>query len=254
MLKKRVIPTLLLKNKRMVKGKKFSNYRDVGDPISAVKIYNNQHADELMFIDINEEKDFKFLLSTLEKVSKNCFIPLCAGGGISSIDQVKDLLRAGADKVLITTNSYKKKNFISELAKKFGNQCIVVGVDLKIGEDKKYYLSCQSGKEIITEYTISDYIKHIEKEGAGEILVNFIDNDGMMKGLPTKMIQKLTNLTKVPIIVLGGIGNFQHVVEVFNSTTVSAVACSSIFHFGSNDPIRLKSYLKNNGIQQRSLK
>ena len=91
MLKKRVIPTLLLKNKRMVKGKNFSNYRDVG-AISAVKIYNNQHADELMFIDINEEKDFKFLLSTLEKVSKNCFIPLCAGGGISSIDQVKDLL------------------------------------------------------------------------------------------------------------------------------------------------------------------
>ena len=85
-------------------------------------------------------------------------------------------------------------------------------------------------------------------------MINFIDNDGMMKGLPTKMIQKLTNLTKVPIIVLGGIGNFQHVVEVFNSTTVSAVACSSIFHFGSNDPIRLKSYLKNNGIQQRSLK
>ena len=123
----------------------------------------------------------------------------------------------------------------------------------KIGEDKKYYLSCQS-EEIITEYTISDYIKHIEKEGAGEILINFIDNDGMMKGLPTKMIQKLTNLTKVPIIVLGGIGNFQHVVEVFNSTTVSAVACSSIFHFGSNDPLRLKSYLKNNGIQQRSLK
>ena len=254
MLKKRVIPTLLLKNKRMVKGKKFSNYRDVGDPISAVKIYNNQHADELMFIDINEKKDFKFLLNTLEKVSKNCFIPLCAGGGISNVEQVKELLRAGADKVLITTNGYKKKKFIFELANKFGNQCVVVGVDLKIGDDNKYYLSCQSGKEIITEYTIPNYIKLIEKEGAGEILLNFVDNDGMMEGLPIKMIHKLTHLTKVPIIVLGGIGNVQHVVDVFSFTTASAVACSSIFHFGSNDPIRLKSYLKNNGIEQRSLK
>lgn len=254
MLKKRVIPTLLLKDKRMVKGKKFQNYKDVGDPISAVRIYNNQHADELMFIDINKKKDFSFLIKTLVDVSKNCFIPLCAGGGIETLDQVKSLLRAGADKILVTTAAYKKKDFIRQAATIFGQQCLVVGIDLKLDEKGKYFLSCNSGNELIKDYTISEYIKFIEKEGAGEIVLNFIDHDGMMSGLPIDIVQKFTKITKVPMIILGGIGNFQHVVDVFNNTAATGVACSSIFHFGSNDPIRLKSYLKNNGIEQRSLK
>ncbi len=254
MLKKRVIPTLLLKDKRMVKGKKFQNYKDVGDPISAVRIYNNQHADELMFIDINKKKDFLFLIKTLKEVSKNCFIPLCAGGGIETIDQVKDLLRAGADKILVTTAAYKKKDFIRQATTKFGQQCLVIGIDLRLDEDGKYFLSCNSGNELIKDYTIQEYIKFVENEGAGEIVLNFIDHDGMMGGVPIEVVQKFTKLTKVPIIILGGIGNFQHVADVFNNTSATAVACSSIFHFGSNDPIRLKSYLKNNGIEQRSLK
>ena len=253
MLKKRVIPTLLFKNKRMVKGKNFGNYKDVGDPISAVRIYNNQHADELMFIDINEKKDFDFLIETLEKVSKNCFIPICAGGGISSLDQIQRLLRAGADKVLITSSAYKSKDLIKEVSEKFGQQCIVVGMDIK-SENDKYQLSYNSSKSLINDYDLNSYIKYLEKQGAGEILVNFVNLDGQMKGTNIKVLDELTKLTSVPIIVLGGIGNFEHVLDVFEKTKATAVACSSIFHFGSNDPIRLKSYLKNNGIEQRKLR
>ena len=253
MLKKRVIPTLLFKNKRMVKGKNFENYRDVGDPISAVRIYNNQHADELMFVDINETKDFDFLLDTLEKVSKNCFIPICAGGGINSLDQIQKLLRAGADKVLITSSAYKSKDLIKESSKRFGQQCIVVGIDIKSEKDE-YQLSYNSGKSIINDYNINNYLKYIENQGAGEILVNFVNLDGQMKGTNIKVLDELTKATSVPIIVLGGIGNFQHVLDVFEKTKATAVACSSIFHFGSNDPIRLKSFLKNNGIEQRKLR
>jgi len=254
MLKKRIIPTLLLKNNRMVKGKEFKNYRDVGDPISAVRIYNSQHADEIIFIDINENKDFNYLRNTLEKVSENCFIPLCAGGGINSLNQIKELLRAGADKVLITSEIYKNKNFLKQAAKRFGSQCIVAGFDIKLGLDNKYLPSINSGNQIIKDYDLTNYLKFLEKNGAGEILINFIDKDGLMKGTNIEVLKVLSNTTDIPIIVLGGIGNFQHAVDVFKETKTTAVACGSIFHFGSNDPIRFKSYLKNYGIDQRDLR
>lgn len=252
MLKKRVIPTLLLKNNRMVKGVKYKNYRDVGNPISAVKIYNNQFADELMFIDINENKNINFLVDTLKNVSENCFIPLCAGGGIKKIDDIEKLLKSGADKVLVTSHSIKEKNFIKKAAKEYGNQCIVVGIDIKL-MGKEYLVSYDSGKNY-SNFQIFEYIEYLNEQGAGEILINFVDLDGEMSGTNLKLLKKICNFTNTPFITMGGIGNFKHISDVFQRTKAAAVACSSLFHFGSNDPIRLRSFLKNQNILQRKTK
>ncbi len=252
MLKKRVIPTLLLKDDRMVKGVNYNNYRDVGNPISAVKIYNNQFADELMFIDINEDKNISFLIDTLKNVSENCFIPLCAGGGIKKINDIERLLKAGADKVLVTSQSVKEKDFVKKSAREYGNQCIVVGVDIKL-KDNEYVVSYDSGKNY-SNLKIFNYIEYLKEQGAGEILINFVDLDGKMAGTNLELLEKICNFTNTPIIVIGGIGNFKHVSDVFQKTKAAAVACSSLFHFGSNDPIRLRSFLKNQNITQRRTK
>jgi cyclase len=245
--KLRIIPILLLKNGRMVKGKQFSNFRDTGDPIFASRIYNAQYVDELIFLDIdatNEKRETNF--SIIEEVSKECFMPLTIGGGVSSVEHIRKLLSSGADKVVINTEAIKNPELINNAANIFGSQCIIIGIDVR-KENNEYIIYSNSGK-VRTNISLVDYISKVEKLGAGEIFINSIDNDGMMKGYDNDLINLVMTNTNLPVIACGGAGNLMHLVETYNKTNVSALAMASIYHFGDNNPIRARSYLKNQDV------
>ena len=252
MLKKRVIPVLLLKNGRMVKGKQFKSYRDTGDPVSQAKIYNAHNTDELVFLDIlaiNQKTNT--LVDTVKKVSKECFMPLAVGGGISSLEDASNLINAGADKIIINSNAIKNSYLVSECAETFGKQAIIASIDLK-KEDDKYIVYSHSGKK---KESI-DFVVHLRemiKSGAGEILINSIDADGMMEGYDLELLKLTLDNCKIPIIICGGAGHFEHLFEGLQNGA-HAVACSSLFHFGDNNPTRARSFLLNKGISMKNIK
>lgn len=252
MLKRRIIPTLLLKGGRMVKGRKFTNYRDTGDPVSASRIYNAQKADELVFIDIEASKENRLaLLSLIGKVSEECFMPLTVGGGIQSIDAIRELLRAGADKVLINTGAAENPGLIQQAADMFGRQCVVVGIDVRReGTDSRIYTHCGHRP---TELRLENHLAKMEQAGAGEFLINSIDNDGMMQGYDLDLLRLVKRHTSRPVIAMGGAGHFQHLAEVLLADLAHAVACASLFHFGDNNPIRARSFLKNKGLPVKNV-
>jgi imidazole glycerol-phosphate synthase subunit HisF len=246
---------LLLSKGRMVKGKQFANFRDTGDPVSAARIYNAQNADELFFFDIDANRNgsaFEILESTIKQVAKECFMPLSVGGGIDSVDKIRRLLLAGADKVSITTAAHTSPDFINQAANQFGRQCIVVCLDVKKQEDQ-YVLYSHCGKQKITT-SLADFVLDMTKRGAGEFVINSIDNDGMMKGYDLACVKEVKRITDRPVIVSGGAGTFAHLVEAFKEAFVEAVACASIFHFADNNPIRARSYLLNQGIPMKLTK
>jgi cyclase len=253
MLKKRVIPVLLLRDGRMVKGVKFSSYRDTGNPRTAVRIYSAQDADELVFLNIQGSvTSKKALLSVIQDAAQECFMPLAAGGGIETIEDVRELLSAGADKVVITTAAITCPGFINRVADKFGSQCVVAGVDYRIGPTGAR-VWIRNG----TQATTLDPVEHalfLASEGAGEILLNCIDRDGTMNGYDLEMAKSVAAAVSVPVIVAGGAGNFMHIADLLRGTEVSAAACASLFQFGDNNPIRARSYLRNLNIPMRILK
>jgi len=247
MLKQRLIPTLLLRNNRMVKGVNFDNYRDTGDPVSAARIYNAQYVDELIIIDIDATNEGRcFSKEVIEKVSKECFMPLTIGGGINSIENIRELVLQGADKVVINSAAYLNEKLITEAAEMFGKQCIVIGVDVR-KEGSIYQLYRNSGK-IQCNINILDHIKRVEDLGAGELFINNISKDGMMDGYDLELIKLISSNSNLPIIACGGAGNFKHLAEAYIETKVSGLAMASIFHFGDNNPIRARAYLKNNSV------
>lgn len=253
MLKKRVIPVLLLRDGRMVKGVRFSDYRDTGNPKTAVRIYSAQDADELVFLEIQASaQSRRALLDILREAATECFMPLAAGGGIQSIEDVRELLLAGADKVVVTTAAVTQPKLLTEIAERFGSQCLVAGIDYRRGADgERVWICCG------TEATDLDPVSHAQQLvslGAGEILLNSIDRDGTMQGYDLDMAERIASLVPVPVIVSGGAGNFMHLAEVLKDTQASAAACASIFHFGDNNPIRARSYLRNLDIPSRTLK
>jgi cyclase len=245
--KLRIIPVLLLKKGRMVKGKQFSDFRDTGDPIFASRIYNAQYVDELIFLDIdatNEKRETNF--SVIEEVSKECFMPLTIGGGVSTVEQIRKLLSSGADKIVINTEAINNLEFIKQAANIFGSQCIIIGIDVR-KENNEYVIFSNSGK-VRTSISLIEYISKVEKLGAGEIFINSIDNDGMMKGYDNDLINLVMQNTNLPVIACGGAGNLMHLVDTYNETNVSALAMASIYHFGDNNPVRARSYLKNQDV------
>lgn len=245
--KVRIIPVLLLSGDRMVKGKQFSDFKDTGDPIFAARIYNAQFVDELIFLDINATNENRRTnLKVIDSVSKECFMPLTIGGGINSVNEIKNLLDVGADKVVINSAVYTNLQLISEAANIFGSQCVIVGIDVKL-EDDVYILYSHSGK-IKQNVSLEEHIKQVTDAGAGEIFINSIDRDGMMKGYDEVLIEYVMSLTNLPIIACGGAGNFMHLVNTFKNTGVGALAMASIYHFGDNNPVRARSYLKNQDI------
>lgn len=251
MVKKRIIPVLLLKNGRMVKGKKFTDFIDTGNPITCAKVYNAQDCDELVILDIDATRDGKkTFFHAIEEIAQECFMPLSIGGGIKSIQDIKDLLNAGADKVVITSEATKNINFIQEASQIFGSQCIICGIDLK--RKNGSLVVCANSNTIETTLDFSEYLQELEKNGAGEIFLNSIDNDGTMSGYDLDILDTARKICNIPLIMCGGAGNYMDLYKAFEHEA-NAVACASLFHFGDNNPLRVKAALKNLNINLKNV-
>jgi imidazole glycerol-phosphate synthase subunit HisF len=250
MLRKRVIPCLLLKEGRMVKGKQFQNFRDTGNPVTAARIYNAQSVDELLFIDIDASKEERSaLIHVIEEVSKELFIPFCVGGGIKNIETIRTLLRAGADKISICTAAVENPEFIREAVQIFGSQCIVICIDYK-KEENEYVVYTHSGNKKTNKNLIS-YVKELNDLNVGELLLNSIDRDGMMTGYDLDLLKVVTSLSQIPVIALGGVGKLSDFSSAFTDADVSAVSAASIFHFTDQSPIKVNFFLKTAGVHVR---
>jgi imidazole glycerol-phosphate synthase subunit HisF len=251
MLKKRIIPCLDVKDGRVVKGINFINLKDAGDPAEQAKIYDEGGADEICFLDITaSSENRKILLDKVNKTAKNCFIPLTVGGGVSSIDDIKSLLLAGADKVSINTTAVKNHNFIKESSVKFGSQCIVIAIDAKKISNNKWEVFTHGGRNP-TGIDVVEYAKIVEKNGAGEILLTSMDRDGTKLGYDLELTRTVANLVSIPLIASGGVGSLDHLYEGFNYGNASAVLAASIFHYGEYTIGDTKKFLSKKGIPVR---
>ena len=251
MLKKRIIPCLDINNGRVVKGINFVNLIDAGDPAEQAKIYNDNGADEICFLDITaSHEDRNIMLEVVKKTTKKCFVPLTVGGGVRSIKDISNLLLAGADKVSINTAAVINESLIKEGAEKFGSQCIVVAVDVKKVNNNKWEVFTHGGRKP-TGKNVLNYVKKMETLGAGEILLTSMDRDGTKMGYDLDLTKKVSNLVNIPVIASGGVGNLEHLYQGFKIGKASAVLAASIFHFGEYSIAEAKQYLDSKGIPVR---
>jgi len=251
MLKKRIIPILLYKNNSLVKGKQFNSDRIIGSVISTIKLFNNRQVDELIFLDINSTTNNIINFNLINEISKFCFFPLTVGGGIKSLNDIKQLLQNGADKVCINTSAYSNPNFIKEAVSMYGSQCIIISIDVK-KIDNEYICFSNSGT-VQTEYDLLSWLVIVNTFNVGEILITSIDNDGMMKGYDIELIKLVQNNVNISVIVSGGCSSYDDMLYVFNDTDINAVCASSIFHFTQCTPKLANEYLKKNNIKVRSI-
>jgi cyclase len=250
MLKVRIIPTLLWKQFGLVKGIGFDSWRRVGPVLPAIKVYNRREVDELILVDITahkEEDDQDFEL--ISDFGQDCFVPLTIGGGITRIEQVQRLLRAGADKVAVNTAAYSRPELVSEIAKRHGVQCIVVSIDVRV-QDKSWTCYSHAGKQA-TGRDVVAWARELEDRGAGEILITSIERDGTMQGYDIPLIQSVVSAVKIPVIASGGAGNYQHMIDAVKQAGASAVAAASIFHFTEQTPAEAKLAMAKAGIPVR---
>ena len=255
MVKIRIIPVLLLKEGRMVKPIQFGKggQRDVGWPATTARVYDSQDADELVFLDITASSEGRaFLLETLQDVAKNCFIPITAGGGVKSIDDIREVLRAGADKVSINTAAVEHPELIAEGAKIFGNQCVVVATDVIKSASGEYEVMTHAGTKS-TGLNPVEWAKKAAELGAGEILLTAIDREGTMTGYDLELIKKVAAEVSIPVIAHGGAGTRQHFVDAVTQSDVKAVAAASIFHFSDSNLPQVKMFMSNAGLPVRRL-
>ena len=246
---KRIIPCLDVKNGRVVKGVNFEGLKDAGDPVEAAIRYNEEGADELTFLDITASyEERRPIIDIVEKVAKEVFIPLTVGGGISSLNDIYDLLNVGCDKVSINSAAVKNPEFINEASKRFGSQCIVVAIDVKkVGNSWNVFI--KGGRED-TGLNAIKWAKEVVDRGAGEILLTSMDTDGTKAGFDIEITKKISKMVNVPVIASGGAGKMEHFKEVFENSADAALA-ASIFHFREIDIVDLKEYLKESGISVR---
>ena len=231
MLKARVTPCLLLKNRGLVKTIKFKDPKYIGDPINAVKIFNEKEVDELILLDITATTEKKGLqIRLISEIASECFMPLCYGGGICSIDDIREIFKLGIEKVSINTCAVENPLFIKSAADAFGSQSIVVSIDVKKDLFGKYEIFTQSGKKN-TKLDAIKFIKQMENMGAGEILINSIDREGTMQGYDIDLIKKVAESVSIPVIVCGGAGKIEDFEEAVKKGGASAVAAGSLFVF-----------------------
>lgn len=250
MLKKRIIPCLLLKDGRCVKGVNFKDHRDVGHPVTNAKIYDAQGADELIFLDITANLEKRnILIDIVTQTADECFMPLTVGGGIRNIEDIHQLLRAGADKVSINTVVLEKPEFITEAAHKFGKQCIVVAIDYKTN-NKKQEVFTHSGTKA-TGLNPVEWAKKVAELGAGEILLTNIDQEGTRTGYDIEIIKKVAEQVNIPVIASGGVGTLEDLKKAIEGAGASAVSLASILHFTDQNVIKARNYLKTNNIEVR---
>lgn len=253
MLAKRIIPCLDVKDGQTVKGINFENLRFAGDPVELAKKYSDEGADELVFLDITATNEGrKTTVKMVEKVAKQVFIPFTVGGGIKSLDEMKILLNAGADKVAINSAAVKTPELIKETSDYFGSQCIVVAIDAKKIDDE-FYVFINAGKKN-TGIKLFDWAKTVEKLGAGEILLTSMDADGTQNGFDLPMTKLVAEALNIPVIASGGAGaNPLHFVDVFEQASADAALAASIFHFGTLPVPDLKNELLKHNISVRKV-
>jgi len=250
MLAKRIIPCLDVDKGRVVKGVKFQNLRDAGDPVEVAKGYEEQSADELVFLDITASaEERKIMIEVVQRVAETIFIPFTVGGGVSSSEDIRRLLSAGADKVSINTAAVKNPQLIYESAKRFGSQCIVVAIDAKRSE-RGWEVYIHGGRTP-TGLDAVEWAKRVESLGAGEILLTSMDADGTKKGYDIELCRAVASAVSIPVIASGGAGTMEHFYEVFTQTSVDAALAASLFHFKEVSIPELKAYLKNKGVHVR---
>ena len=255
MFKVRVIPCLDVKDGRVVKGINFVNLRDAGDPVEAAIAYDAAGADELTFLDITASHENRgIMLDVVRRTAEACFMPVTVGGGVRAIDDIRALLRSGADKVSINTAAVSNRAFVKEAAEKFGDQCIVVAIDAKkvsaAGEPERWEIFTHGGRKPTGIDTIA-YAREVVALGAGEILLTSMDRDGTRKGFDIALTRAIADAVTVPVIASGGVGTLGHLVEGIRDGHATAVLAASIFHFGEYTVRQAKQHMAAAGLPMR---
>ena len=251
MLAKRIIPCLDVKDGRVVKGINFINLRDAGDPVENAARYSEEGADEIVFLDITATiEGRKTMLNVVSRTAEQVFIPLTVGGGIRTLGDIRELLKSGADKVSINTAAVKNPSLIREASEKFGSQCIVVAVDGKHISNGKWEVYINSGRTP-TGIQVLDWVKKVEKLGAGEILLTSIDADGTQEGYDIELTRMVSEEVSIPVIASGGAGNPFHFYQVLTKGKADAALAASLFHYGALTIPELKKYLQEKRVEVR---
>ncbi|AYA77886.1 imidazole glycerol phosphate synthase subunit HisF [Robertmurraya sp. P23] len=252
MLTKRIIPCLDVKDGRVVKGIQFVQLRDAGDPVELARFYDEQGADELVFLDISASHEGRgTMVDVVKSVASELAIPFTVGGGINSLEDMKRILRAGADKVSLNTAAVLNPELITEGANFFGTQCIVVAIDAKYDEELGSWRVFTHGGRKTTEYEVIQWAKEAVRRGAGEILLTSMDSDGEKKGFDVALTRAVSEAVSVPVIASGGAGNSEHFAEAFLEAKADAALAASIFHYKETSVEEVKSFLKEKGVNVR---
>jgi len=254
-LARRIIPCLDVTEGRVVKGVQFVNLIDAGDPVEVAAAYNEQGADEVTFLDITASSDKReIILEVVKRTAETVFIPLTVGGGVRKLDNIRDLLKAGADKVSINTAAVDRPSFVSEASKRFGSQCVVVAIDAKRVPGSTDALSWEvfiHGGRTPTGIDAVEWAARMEEYGAGEILLTSMDRDGTKDGYDIELTRTISERVHIPVIASGGVGTLQHMYEGFVDGGASAVLAASIFHFREYTVGQAKEYLQSRGVPMR---
>ena len=251
MLAKRIIPCLDVRDGRVVKGVNFFNIRDAGDPVELARCYSDQGADEIVFLDITATHEArKTVADVVERTAEQVFVPLTVGGGIRTLDDFRELLRAGADKISVNSAAVARPELITEAAERFGSQCVVLAVDARSRGDGTWEVVVAGGRKP-TGLDLLDWVKRGEALGAGEILLTSMDADGTKAGFDLSMTKAVTEAVGIPVIASGGCGSLSHSAEVFEETGCDAALAASLFHFGELTVPQVKDYLRTRDIPVR---
>ena len=252
MLAKRIIPCLDVKGGRVVKGVNFLGLRDAGDPVEVAAMYDEQGADEVTFLDITASHEKRnIIIHVVERTAEQVFMPLTVGGGIRNIDDIRDLLNAGADKVSINTSAVEDPDFVKRSSDRFGSQCIVVAIDAKRKNGKDEWEVFTYGGRRLTGLDACKWAKQVEELGAGEILLTSMDCDGTKKGYDIQLTRRISESVNIPVIASGGAGNLEHLYEALADGKADAVLAASIFHYREYTIREAKAYLRDKGISVR---